>query len=492
MKRVLTLLFAAILLSSTTVCSGRTIIDETQDTGVPETVPVETGPLLEKDNLPERDFGGAKYTMSIADSSHMWDKTFHVMEELTGEGLNDARYYNIKNTEERFNVVIDELDCGDVWAAPFQAEILSGGTSLQVGYYADFCTLPLVKKGLMQELHTIPNIDLSRVYWNQKFQEVASVNGKLFFTIGAFETSYIERAHCIIFNKDLAEQYQLENLYEAVDNGKWTIDYFAQTMENVQTDLNGDGIYDVEDRWGYLSGSKQVLPNFWISGGKQTIKKDDQDIPYYALEGDEVFIDLIDKMFRIMWDDNNWYVEFANEDISNNALAMFAENKGLYMDMNFYSIQSFRDIDVDFGILPYPKADETQAEYLTRIEAAYKGVCVPVTNTGDTLDMTGTILEALYCDAQNNIIPAFIDVMLKGKNTRDEESAGMMDLILQNMIFDFGDTWWAFIRDQMFGPMFLNNNRSYGSEFAKIKTQAENSIREILPVFGVEEGTSAE
>lgn len=101
MKRVLALLFAAILLSSTAACSGKPTIDETKNIAVTDTLPEETGPVLEEDNLPDRDFGGAKYTMSIADTSNMWDKTFHVMEELTGEGLNDARYYNIKNTEER-------------------------------------------------------------------------------------------------------------------------------------------------------------------------------------------------------------------------------------------------------------------------------------------------------------------------------------------------------------------------------------------------------
>ena len=48
----------------------------------------------------------------------------------------------------------------------------------------------------------------------------------------------------------------------------------------------------------------------------------------------------------------------------------------------------------DFGIIPYPKYDETQTEYISSASSNFLSVCaVPVTN--DDLENTGAFMEYL-------------------------------------------------------------------------------------------------
>ncbi len=483
MKKLCIILLVCVQLMALGACGK----DPDPGASIPET---ETGGIQETergDNLPEKDFKGAKYTMAIVDTSSDWDTSFHIA-ELTGDKLDDARHYNILNTETRFNVDIEELEGPRTTYSKVYIDcVKAGDNTFHTGYFIDMEVREMIMAGILYDMYTVPYVDLSREYWNPKYQKAATINNRLYGAIGSFDTAFIERAHCLLFNKDLNADVGNGDLYRLVREGKWTIDNFFACTRNVLADINGDGEYNKSDRWGYLGNAKEVLPNFWISAGFMTVHKDENDIPYYALGSDENFITFIAKIQNQMYADRVWCWDNDNLDISPDALRMFKEGRGLFMDINFKNIVSLRDSYVNFGILPYPKKSEAQAEYYTRVEAAYKTVTVPVLWTGDDLDMIGILLEALYCDAHNTVLPEYIETYLKWRDARDAESQETITMIIGTMVFDFGDTWWCgTLRDGIFYPMFRENNQEFGSVFASAQDVMNAAINEILPAFGVE------
>ena len=83
------------------------------------------------------------------------------------------------------------------------------------------------------------------------------------------------------------------------------------------------------------------------------------------------------------------------------------------------------------GILPNPKYDEAQEEYCHIISTNWcPCISVPVTITGDALERTTVLLEALFCYS-DGIVEAYYDVNLSTKLVRDEESADMFDIIFE-------------------------------------------------------------
>ena len=151
----------------------------------------------------------------------------------------------------------------------------------------------------------------------------------------------------------------------------------------------------------------------------------------------------------------------------------------MFMDVSFFHIGTLRDMETDFGVLPYPKYDEAQKEYYSRVSYYWANI-IPVTNT--KLDMTGAILEALNCESANYVVPAYYNIALKTKYSRDEESAAMLDLIFENRVVDLGDTvLCATIRDGFIAQMFKSNKRDIASQVAK-KEKTINKLFDKMPL----------
>ena len=87
------------------------------------------------------------------------------------------------------------------------------------------------------------------------------------------------------------------------------------------------------------------------------------------------------------------------------------------------------------------------------------------------------MLETANYYAGQNVTPAYYDITLKGKYSRDEESIAMLDLIFNNRVVDLGDTLFcADIRDAFMSTMYSSNNRDFASQFAAKSTAVNNKI----------------
>ncbi|MCL2816307.1 MAG: hypothetical protein FWD23_17065, partial [Oscillospiraceae bacterium] len=97
-------------------------------------------------------------------------------------------------------------------------------------------------------------------------------------------------------------------------------------------------------------------------------------------------------------------------------------------------------METDFGILPPPKYNEQQENYYVAVDPwCTSAVSVPIT-VGDK-EKTGLILETLAYESRYILLPAYYDINLKTKFARDEESGAMIDIILNNRLYDLGDMY---------------------------------------------------
>ena len=113
----------------------------------------------------------------------------------------------------------------------------------------------------------------------------------------------------------------------------------------------------------------------------------------------------------------------------------FMDGRVLFAPEVLVHIETMRDCKVDVGILPPPKYDETQEDYVCYADGwCVNVVSIPVTNASP--DDAGFLLEAMAADSMNNLTPAYFDVVLTDKYARDEQSIRMLDLILDSVVMD--------------------------------------------------------
>ncbi|MCL1793483.1 MAG: ABC transporter substrate-binding protein [Oscillospiraceae bacterium] len=405
------------------------------------------------DDLGEYDFGGHEFKIfnRISDG---WANCRLDFEELTGEVYQDAVNIRNRNLEDRFNIKIVMAE----WVYSGQNElnkiknmILSGDNEYDLYTCRGAESFGFAQQGLINGINELTNIDFSKTYWDDFLTNQLTILNRKYFAVGAFCTTFFDYAYVLVFNKQLLQNYGLENPFEVVKNGKWTYDKFAEMCKSGTIDLNGDGKMDANDAWGYCARSNDVLPGLWIAGGAKAAEKDGDDVPQNTM-GTEKFLDVVDKIFQITHGNDIYY----NSDKQD----MFCSDKVLFNDVDLFMLKNLRAMETDFGILPYPKFDEKQEAYYTRLgggDLFFTGI----TSTKEDLERTSAILEAMACDSLKTVVPAYYDIMLKTKLARDEESEEMIDYIIDQRVFDWVDVIWVSeIRDGPLNDMFVKKSNT--------------------------------
>ncbi len=477
-KTLLCLLLAALIAMS--ACGGEA--DQGSETSAsPEssdtTTPESTGYT---DDLGEYDFKDE--TFSIYTRTTPLFYPYLDRQEATGDLIDDAVYNRNRKLEDRFNFKFDEqyydytVEGND---APRKL-LLAGDDTYDLQEGRCIYLFNYASEGFMYTLDELPQIDPSKPYWNKQLYDDLSVYGEHYFAIGAFNISAYDFTHVMLFNKGLVDDLKLEDPYALVRSGKWTFDKYGEMARAAVRDLDGNSVLDDNDQYGYLSLAKQVMPGFWIAAGVTSVHKNKDGAFEYTAPTDQKFVEVCQKIISLNWADNIWHRVPISVD-KEEEMQLFCEGHSLFANSSCFQLSSIRDSETDFGILPYPKWDESQDKYYSRIEGC-ELFGVPKTNTNP--EMAAVILEAMACESMNNVIPAYYDVALKVKFTRDNDSAEMLDLAFENRVFDYGDTLLCTeFRDGVMRPAFADSNENIVSTLESVKNKCEAKLDEYNKAF---------
>ena len=481
-KVILFLLTAALLLSAScgeASVDGKTTTPDSSGDDIKESDSAATETEL-SDDLGKYDFGGRSFSIYTRTTPLFYP--YLDRQEATGDTIDDAVYNRNRKLEERFNFSFDEqyydytVEGND---APRKL-LLAGDDTYQL--YVGRCVhmFNYASEGYFYKIDDLTAINAEKPYWNSQLYDNLSIGNAHYFAVGDFNISAFDFTHVLLFNKKMIDDLNLGDIYSTVLDGKWTFDRFGEMSRAAVSDVNGDSVMDENDQYGYTSLGKQVLPGFWIAGGALSMKKDDGQLVYTA-PTDQKFIDVCQKVFEITWNDNIWHRVPITVD-REEEMQMFCDGKALFTDSSCFQISLTRDAATDFGIIPYPKYDETQDKYYSRIEGC-ELFGVPLTNTDP--EMTSVILEAMACESRKIVIPAYYEVALKVKFTRDEESSKMLDIAFENRVFDYGDTILCEeFRDGVMRQAFAKDNRDIVSTLTKVQNKVEKKLGTLNDAFG--------
>ncbi len=147
----------------------------------------------------------------------------------------------------------------------------------------------------------------------------------------------------------------------------------------------------------------------------------------------EHITDIYDKIYGIMKGENAYMV--TDHAQYETMYDVFSEGRALFCDITLSKISTFlSDMDDDYGILPVPKYDTYQQEYLSFVNGA-SGFVMVAGNAAD-VEYVGTIMEAMAAYNYDNVTPLMFQVVTKLQVAQDPQSAAMVDYIIRNRIYD--------------------------------------------------------
>ena len=458
------------------------------------------------DDLEPADYGGAKFRILYRNgcargnwAAYDVHKIEIATEEENGDVINDALYKRNKNVEERFNVNIVGL--------PYPANAGAGADENAVSAYAKKSILgnadefdivvgrsnniaPIVAEGLFIDWNSIPNINTSKPYWISDAMDAFTVNGRTYIAMNdIIFPGVVGEAAFIVFNKNLLANFGLENPYAMVEENRWTIDILDSIVKGCYVDVNGDGARDVGDLYGFTSDSWGSAYAWMWAGGAHVTAKGPDGLPYYDLYT-ERNSNLLDKVHNLFYNNvgsairsNKDTIKFGSEGSADQAY-LFSLGNALFMldRVGVLCTQEYRNAPFEFGIVPIPKYDGKQEKYLTMINEHASVLTVPKFN--GNLDMTGKIVEALACESHKTLVPAYYEVALKTKYSRDEESVRMLDLIFEGVVYDFG-LLYAIPTFDIYQTLLLagKDSSTFASTVEKNQAKAEKKLQDILDLY---------
>ena len=468
MKKILSLLLClAVLLPTFAACSNNAADPGNSDgaqnpsgntapSAEAEAAPEE--PEITRANYPDTlspdlNFDGVTLSINAFGSENCIN--YDCTGELTGDVVLDAVYNRNITVEDRLNVKLNYVFGSADWDGfpASVATVLQAGTddydliveessrlfeqSIQ-GYFYDFLTLD--------------NINLEQPWWYSEMMEASQFdNTKRFFLNGDICLTVFMGASAMYFNKPVFTDYfgDVNALYDSVLDGTWTYDKFADYCRGVYTDVNGDGKADAGDLMGFRYEQWGVPNHMSMSTGLTYALRDSEGFPILDIYT-ENGIKWGETLYRLLYTDNISMLG-AKQDT-------FIAGKSLFFPGMFETALVLRDVDFEYGMVPYPKLDES-LDYLCGAATANGcGVAIPVSANAERISATTATVEALCAEAYRKVVPAWYDTALKIKYSDATIDAQMVDIIYNHINSPF-----IMMADKALGTGSIYTNAVFGS-----------------------------
>ena len=428
--------------------------------------------------LKSYDLNGRTYNLLVPTSAG-WvnSRDFEYFPELSGEPINDAVQDRIIAVEELYNCVIKPVYSGSI-VSNARNDILSNGNAYDVLMPSLIEVSQLAGEGLLLDMNKIDTLYFNMPWWSDGACKNLSIMGRLYYTLGDISLIDNDGLGAMIFNKAMLASYDLESPYQCVYNNTWTFDTFYSVCKGVSRDLDGDGAMTKEDQYGFITDNGNILGMIY-AGGEKLTAKNDKDIPYPSIDNEQV-MGIIDKVIQI-YNDKNTFGQTAFFGTPEGANAAFMSNQILFRHSAMFRFTQIRDMESDFGFIPLPKYKESQDNYYHSYSYASPGVAIPVSASDP--EETGAVLEALAYYGRLLLLPAYYEINLQTKITRDEDSPKMLDIIFDAATIDLGYVYNFGGMREMFAQFVTKNENTFPSAYASIEPKILSEIEKLVETF---------
>ena len=483
--RILCALLAALVLTS---CGSGSTTDKTPETTADTTAEteVETEPdpnavrRAISDDLPDTDMDGYTYRV-LSRQRDDFIEDIGLDLEQNGDVVNDALYNRNLTVSDRFNCKyeatftdsidttgINTITAGDDAFDVMLCQIVQIPKYATTGYFRDW-------------YEDMPHVNLDKPWYIGNAAEALSVKGHAYAMIGEYDLDVLRFTYCMYYNQDISDEYNLENIYDVVNDGRWTYDQLYEYANTVYVDLDGNGTKDENDRLAISGDPYSAVVTYQYSFDNPLFSINDEGVPEFTMDREKL-ASIVEKLNALYHDSLGGYTEGWGTGWT----AWSAGNLLLYTGL-FQSATGYRDLEFDYGIIPYPKYDEAQTRYYTMSDGAHGCMLIPI--TVQNIEWSSILTEALNAETYKQVVPAYYDTALKVKLSRDAESAAMLDLLMESRVFDFGymyNTGIAFIVQDMVSTNKNNTESAFNSKYKSAEKEWAKIIDTYLALTDAE------
>ena len=417
-----------------------------------------------KDDLPdELDFAGQE--IKLLYWSDVENQEF-TAEEFTGEIVNDAIYQRNLNVEDDLNVKYTWIGTPgnggniDAYVAKVRESHTAGDNAYDI--YASYSRtiMASVINGFTTNLEDAPYLDFDKPWWPDNLLKESTINNHLYLVSGDISTNVLHMMYCVYYNRQLLEDYQLENPTDLVFENRWTLDALVSMSTGAYLDLNGNTKKDIDDQFGFTITDFHN-DAFYTGSDLKLVEHDAEKILIVSPDFfGEKSVSVIEKLGP--WETSNDVYVGGDYEIP------FTEGRSVFtINRAHYASKALRDSELSYGIVPVPKYDEAQADYRTVMGNPVTLYSISVSTPYK--DICAAVLECMASNGYRLTTPAIFENNMKAKYSTDNINAQMYDIVRESVSFELGrfmNKYLSNITDIFFAAL-VKNDANWGSTAAK-------------------------
>ncbi len=486
--KLLCLLLALAMTLPLASCGGAstetTAAENTGDTAAAETVP-ETEP----DFLAGLSYGGATFHIMTSDTNISSNYLLEGSGELTGDNVNDAVFQRNLAAEEQMDIKFaythTERSYSEVYPQISQLVLAGDDTfDLIVDDQLGMSTASI--DGVFVDVASLPTVDLDEDCWSKDYMYNLSIDYKrVYLMIGDYFMDVLNHSHALLYNRDMYTKLygDPDDLYKTVEEGTWTYDKWVELSEGAYQDVNGDGAADPDDVFGMIVGGigGSSFP-FTYGSDVPFVSRDEAGYPTLTMYSDRLLL-LYDKIYSMFYSTaNSTKYQENGEDLHQKFMG---EGALIISGTQLGDFGIFRDMEAEVGIIPYPKLDEAQADYVTVVHDTAEVGAIPV--SAKAPEMTGAVSHLLCRLTHETVLPAYYEMSLKIKYARDNYTSAMIDLIHDGIMDMFCLVYGAAYANNIFTWAVLEplqkGTDAVTSAFESRKAAAEQGLADLVALY---------
>ena len=399
----------------------------------------------------------------------LWDPFDWDCDTYSEDSLNNAVYTRNQTVERDYNITITQIKASDDASdllAKAQTSFYAGDNDYDIVVMPIFHQIAnMAASGYYRDLSTVSSLDLNAAWWDQNTNFSISLYDRYYTICGDVNVIDDMATWCVLFNKKLVANFQsVGNLYEAVQDGSWTMEKMYETA----------ALFANKDDQKYGVGSQmEAVYAFLASGNSFTFVRDENGDFYDRLKN-AAFQDLFERIYNRLSDDR-LHLYGAGQKLIDSFPTKFTDFGTLYKEfasgnMMFLTTMittavkqyNIASMDDPYGILPISKSDsEVEAYYSTMDSGNATAASIMIQNPN--YETVGKILTAMSACSVNTLTPEFYTKTLQRKKSPDEESGAMLNIIFANRVVDFGVTLSSSVSNILQNTLVsqIGNNSGY-------------------------------
>ena len=448
MKKLLLILLAAVMVFSIFACTKKenknpAVTTAPGTTGGPDVPPATTTPETttkdpNKPDLEPMTFDGLEYRVATREGN------------LKVEVFADETAVDIRQTAlQQRNATVE--DAYDVIISPYVSadnSLRGQTTELMNLIYAEedvydisltyaAATGSFVVGGYVINWKNLKHNDFSKYYWMNDINKNLIIDDAIYTVVGDMCISTITNTYAMFYNRTEGDKIMMEDgsttmteeVFEKIEDMEWTIDYFIDLVANIYQDIDDTTGISEDDFFGF-TGEALTNLDIWQFAFDIPMLTHDETDGLKCIFNTEKTATMIDKLNELYWENNGSLIINSGTTKFKNGNVVFHTT---WLDRCF---GTFKDMEEQYTILPYPMFDENQEKYMAGAMDNYNIICIPFTCT--ELEMVSYITEVLNYESREQLYPVYYEESLQKQYTRDPESIEMLDLIMEGRNFDLG------------------------------------------------------